>query len=264
MEDKLNILLMKDNGMECEAFKQYAQTTDDINIIAVTNRAGMGIEYVKDFLPAAIILDLELHGGDGNGISFLDTLNQLDISYDPYILVTTNNINQMTHAKARNCGVGFIMTKDQLDYCPQTVIDFLRDMKDVIESCSHAKEPSSGLSKTESPEEFSKRLLQLINRELDLIGLNPKMKGRKYIRDGIQIIFQDNPDASIYSLIAQKYEITAASVDRATQRVIEYAWKYMSAEDLKKHYTAYINPKRGYPRNTEFMFHYAEKIKNKI
>ena len=258
MVKKLKVLVIEDNEMECEALKQYAQTTDDINIIITTNHVGLGIEYVKEFLPDAIILDLELHGGDGNGISFLNALNQLDLASYPYVLVTTNNINHLTHTMVRNSGAGFIMTKNQGDYCAQSVIDFLRDMKDVIKGTSHIKSSLSSLSTIESPEELSKRLARMINRELDLIGLSPKMMGRKYLKDGIQSIIEENPKISIYSLVAAKYGKTDASVDRAMQHVLNHAWKSMPVEDLKRHYTAYINPKRGVPTNTEFMFHYAE------
>jgi len=264
MEKKLNVLIIEDNQMECEALKEYAQTTDDIHIIAATNRACAGIEYVKGFLPDAIILDLELHGGEGSGISFLNALNQLDIPFYPYVLVTTNNINFVTHTKIRNNGAGFIMTKNQEDYSAQCVIEFLRDMKTVIKSNTHKKSSHSSLTTLEAPEEFSKRLSWMINKDLDLIGLSSKMKGRKYLKEGIQILVQDKPDPSVYSLIAEKYKKTDASVERAMQSVINHAWRTMPIEDLKKYYTAYINPKRGVPTNTELMFHYAEKIRHEI
>jgi len=262
MERKLNVLVIEDNEMECEALKQYAQTTDDINIIVATNRASRGIEYVKKYLPDAIILDLELHSGDGNGITFLNALNQLDISFYPYVLVTTNNVNAITHARVRSIGAGFIMTKNQDDYSAKSVIGFLQDMKNAIRS--NANGLRSNLATIESPEEFAKRLSRAINKELDLLGLSSKMKGRRYLKDGIEFIIQENPEGSIYSLVASKYEKTDASVERAMGHVINRAWKSMPIEDLKRHYTAYINPKRGVPTNTELMFHYAEKIKNEI
>jgi len=264
MISKLNILLIEDNEAEREALKGYAKETDDINIIAETNSARRGIEYVEALLPDAVILDLELHAGEGNGISFLNALNKLNISYYPYVLVTTNNVNPITHAKVRKCGAGFIMTKNQEDYSAGNVLEFLRDMKELIKNSANMNNPLSNLATIESPEEFSKRLLRLINRELNLIGLNPKMKGRNYLKEAIQILIQDAPEESLCSIIARKYEKTDASVERAMQHVINQAWRNMPIEDLKKYYTAYVNPYKGVPTNIEFIYYFAEKIRNEI
>lgn len=264
MLKKLNVLLIEDNEMECEAIKEYAKPLDDFHIIAITNSAYEGIEHVKSHLPDAVILDLELHEGNGNGIGFLDAMNKLEISSFPYVLVTTNNINPITHARVRKSGAGFIMTKSQEDYSAGNVVEFLRDMKEFIKTSSHKRHLLSNLSTIETPEDFSKRLSRMINTEFDLVGLSPKMKGRNYLKEGIQILIQDHPEDSICAIIAKKYEKTDASVERAMQHVINKSWRSMPIEDLNKHYTAYVNPNRGVPTNTEFMYHYAEKIKNDL
>ena len=46
------------------------------------------------------------------------------------------------------------------------------------------------------------------------------------------------------------------------QNAIEKAWKTSCIEDLKKYYTARISSSRGVPTMTEFIYYYAEKIKN--
>jgi len=264
MVNKLNVLLIEDNDAECEAIKEYSKTTNDVKLIAVTNSARKGIEYVEQLLPDVVILDLELHAGDGNGISFLNTLNHLDISCYPYVLVTTNNINSITHAKVRDCGAGHIMTKNQDNYSAGYVIEFLRDMKDYIKISAHINKSISNLSTIETPEEFSKRISRLINKEFDLVCLSPKMKGRNYLKEGIQILIQNENEAGICALIAQKHKKTDASVERAMQHVLNHAWRTIPIEDLKKYYTAYINPQKGIPTKTEFMYYYAEKIRNNI
>jgi len=44
---------------------------------------------------------------------------------------------------------------------------------------------------------------RLINKELDLVGLCPKMKGRNYLKERIRILIQDENEAGICPLIAQ-------------------------------------------------------------
>jgi CheY-like chemotaxis protein len=83
---------------------------DDIDLLAVTDDSNKAIGYVKDLLPDAVILDLELHQGGGNGLLFLQVLKQMNLSVYPYILITTNNTSMVTYEYARQAG-GFYYGK---------------------------------------------------------------------------------------------------------------------------------------------------------
>ena len=67
MERKLKILLIEDDPVECQAITQAINLKDDIFLIGATNNIFKAIELVQEGLPDAIILDLELHKGNGNG-----------------------------------------------------------------------------------------------------------------------------------------------------------------------------------------------------
>ena len=73
-----------------------------------TNNSFDAIEMVKNYLPDAVILDLELHLGGGNGLLFLNELKKLTLTRRPYILVTTNNSSNITLEQARSLGANFI------------------------------------------------------------------------------------------------------------------------------------------------------------
>ena len=91
MEEKLEILLIEDDPEACRELTEQILDTDDMILLGVTNNAYKAVELVKDFLPDAIILDLELHQGAGNGLYVLQELQSLSLPKAPYVLITTNN-----------------------------------------------------------------------------------------------------------------------------------------------------------------------------
>jgi len=261
MEKLLSILLVEDDPADCKAFAEHIETLEDVCLISVTNNAGKALELVEEHLPDAVILDLELHKGGGNGISFLTALRRSSLSVNPYILVTTNNISRITHEQARQLGADFIMLKSQADYSVEHVIEFLRSLKGMIH---YSRKRPLGPDQHEviSPREIKRRLANMVAAEMDIIGISPKTIGRNYLIDAILLII-DGHTKKVLSVIAQKNGKTDASVERAMQNAINRTWRSMSIEDLQRYYTARITSEKGIPTLTEFIHYYANKFKNK-
>ena len=131
-EHTLRVLLVEDDATSCMEINDYISRLDDVTLVASTNNASTAIEYMEKFLPDAVILDLELHQGGGDGLFFLAQLQQLELSKHPYILVTTNNSSNITYESARQLGADFILAKYQENYSAQYVVEFLRIMKKVL------------------------------------------------------------------------------------------------------------------------------------
>jgi len=260
MGNPLSVLLVEDNVEECKAIARYIESTDDVRLIRVTNTAARALEYVEMYLPDAIILDLELHEGGGNGILFLKALKKKQLAFFPYILVTTNNVSNINHEGIRLQGVDFIMLKSQSDYGAKCVIEFLRTMKGPIQN-SREKEQTSQVEELPSAE-MHKRLLAEAFREMDLIGVKHKVVGRKYLIDGIMLTI-DGHEQDIFRAIAKKYGKTTESVRRAAQTAIDGAWKGANIEELSKHYTARVDSATGGPTLMNFIRYYANKIELK-
>lgn len=129
----LTVLLIEDDPKSCKAFTEYAALLDDVEIVGVTANATDGLGLIKKHLPQAIILDLELHTGQGNGLDVLRGLSSLALKVRPYILVITDSMNDEEIEYARSFGVGFFIAKYQGGYSEQYVLDFLRPMREVIQ-----------------------------------------------------------------------------------------------------------------------------------
>ena len=182
-EHTLRVLLVEDDATSCMEINDYINRLDDVTLVASTNNASTAIEYMREFLPDAVILDLELHQGGGDGLFFLAQLQQLELSKHPYILVTTNNSSNITYESARQLGADFILAKYQENYSAQYVVEFLRIMKKVI--FSEKGKTASKITAVKPSESKDKRLIQKIQHELNLIGISPKVVGYRYLTDAI-------------------------------------------------------------------------------
>ena len=259
MNRELNILLIEDDIDTCKHFTEYADLTKDISISAITNNSYRAVELLTEYLPDAIILDLELNQGKGNGLLFLQDLHKLSLPFKPYILVTTNNSSALTYDYARKYGADFIMSKHKDDYSEQAAIEFLKMMKDIIQN--NISQNRTDYNPDESSSQKEKRLIRLIDIELNQIGISPKAIGYKYLTDAILLVMEGHTN-NLCTTIGDKYSKTDASVERAMQNAINNAWRSNDIDELLKHYSARINSDRGVPTLTEFVYYYANKIKN--
>lgn len=260
MERELNILLIEDDTDTCRNFAEYIDTRSDVVLTGVTNNSYRALELVKEGAPDAVILDLELNEGQGNGLLFLKELKSLSLPFKPYILVTTNNSSATTYHFARNTGADFIMSKHQEDYSEKRAVDFLCMMKQTIQGTRNISDPAK---QEELPSPSNKQLLRLISLELDNVGISPKAIGYTYLSEAILLVLQGQPH-NICGTLAKQYKKTDSSVERAMQNAINKAWRTTDIEDLLKYYTARINSDKGVPTLTEFIHHYANKIKHHL
>ena len=254
----LTILLIEDDKTACQKLSKYIEKFDDIKLLGITPNAEEGVFMVQSMLPDVVILDIELHGGTGNGIMFLAMLNANNPAKRPYILITTNNSSKVTYETVRNLGADFIMAKAKSDYSAQYVIEFLRMMQHTILN-------SRSLSVEDLPpeniyEKDTTSYVRKINKELDQIGINPRNIGYRYLSDAILMIMKDSA-ANVYKQLATDYKKSDASIERAMQNAINRAWRLSSIEDLLSHYTARIHSEKGVPTTLEFVHYYANKIK---
>ena len=110
----MELLLVEDDPADCrEMLEAIDDNADDFYPIGVTNSADKAFDYIMEYHPDAVILDLELSLGSGNGLDVLTRLKAENLSRPPFILVTTNSVSTLTHKASRDFGADFIMTKSQ-------------------------------------------------------------------------------------------------------------------------------------------------------
>lgn len=258
MSKTIGFIVIEDEESICREYESVSKRYENLRLLGTTNNSKTGISMVTEKHPDAVILDLELHNGYGNGIAFLQELSALNLEAKPFVLVVTNNISTITHNAARNFGADFIMTKTQQDYSVGMVLGTVISMVDIA-----APSVKGTASVVKSPENYGDRLSEAIYKELDMIGIGLKLKGRDYLHDAIELTVSKRTP-KICTIIGKKYSKTEASVERAMQTAINHAWKTADIDTLTECYTAYINPNKGIPTITEFIYYYADKVKKSV
>ena len=258
MNNFISVLIIEDDVRTCDELCQCITQYEDMKVAAVCNSSRDALEKAKYHLPNVIILDLELHHGEGNGLLFLDGLLANPLSVDPFILVTTNNMSTVTLDQAKALGADFTLTKYEQGYSAQYVIDNIRMLRNAIFRKNTTKRVN-----TVYPAAVEHIILSRIQREMDIIGIKASAKGYKYLVDSIYLVIQDS-EAHISRTLAEKYKKSNTSIERAMQNAIKQCWTTSDIEVLLKNYSAIIRADKGYPTMMEFIYYYANNIKREI
>ncbi len=175
--------------------------------------------------------------------------------------MSTNNSSYVTYEYARKLGVDFIISKHQSDFSPQTVIEFLRMMKDIIlNKADRVQSKNKGAYTNEAPKQKEKRIVRMISVEFDRIGISPKLVGRNYLTDAVCITIH-KPENNICSVLGKKYGKTDSSVERAMQNAINKAWRTSDIATLQG-ITPQKSARTKRSHTDEFIYFYVNKIKN--
>lgn len=257
MQDDLRVLMVDDDRELCEEFGRCFAETDGITLSSATGSVTDALTRVREDEPDAVILDLELHKGAGNGLMFLQRLSEMDEIRKPYILVCTNNSSRKTYDAANQLGADFIMYKHQEGFCPQEVAEFLL----AVGSGRRAQtSPVPSVGQQETHHASAERKARIYD-ELNRVAINPRNKGYHYLADAIELLCEGRT-SNVSALIGKKYDKTKESVERAMQNAIHKAWSTADINDLLENYKAFISPRRDSPTVTEFISYYAAKIQN--
>lgn len=257
----VKVILIEDDENECEKYKRIVENRNDIQIVAITNSSTEAIKLTSNYKPDAVILDLELNKGEGSGFDFIQKVKELKLDKYPKIVVTTNIYSDSVYSFLHKSKIDFIFYKNQENYSHENVLNTLLLLKEYDNS------NRAITAKQTDKDEGDEKLTNLINKELDLIGVATHLKGRKYLFDAIYYVIEnmDNGDAvSVIQYLVSKYKRASSTISRAMQNAILHAWRISSIEDLTELYTARINYETGVPTPTEFIYYYADKIRKMI
>ena len=259
MKNKTTMILIEDDPIASKELQDFFDTCEDMALVGSTGNSTIGLNLVTAFLPNVVLLDLELSFGGGNGFIFLNELKKMQISPMPYVIVLTQNMSDATLAQARALGADFIITKYDANYSPEYVGSTIRLMQTAI----MRKNTSFSQLSAATPAQLENLVKIRIQREMELIGINPKNKGFNYLINAIQIYMED-PGVHLSRALVDKFHKSEKSIERAMQNAIKRAWDTNDIDDLFKYYTAYIRPDKGFPTLMEFICYYANKIRNEM
>ena len=240
----MKILIIEDDINDCNSFKSCVNNRDDIEIVAITDSDIEALKLVKAKRPEGIVLDLELNNsstGSIDSLDFLSNLKKLNLNYEPIVIVTTHVNSKRTYEILHRNGVDIILYKDNPKYSSEHVLNNFINLRKVS---STYQMPSI----KETLEDEENKISNIINDELELIGVTSKLKGREYIHDAILYLVQDDSNKiNVIQYLVNKYKKSATTINNGIQNAIIYAWRITPPDDLIKYYTARINLDTGIP-----------------
>ena len=262
MEPKpMKILIIEDDMDDCNAFKNCAKDRNDIEIVAITDSDMEGLKYVKSKQPEGIVLDLELNNsfsGSADSLEFLSNLKKLNLNYEPIVIVTTHVNSKRTYDLLHRNGADLILYKDHPKYSSEHVLNNFINLRKINTNQRTATIEEVIESKDE-------KISDLINHELDLIGVTTKLKGRDYLHDAIlYLILNDKKNTNVIQQLTKKYKKSGTTITNGIQNAIIHAWRVTPIEDLEVYYTARINYETEIPTPMEFIYYYVNKIKKMV
>ena len=258
MQRDLKVLLVEDEKELCEEFRRRMENTEGLKLIASTDSASQALELVRGMRPDVVILDLELHMGEGNGITFLSKLGKQKGVKLPCVIVNTNNSSQITRSIVRDLGADFVMSKHQQGNNVEEVVELLVT---IAPEQIAAADGNPGVQPQQDSEERPDRseLRERIFDELNKVAISPKRKGYIYLADAIEICCGGYvPNISV--MLGEKHGKSAKSVEHAMQNAIDRAWDDTDLDEQATYYKARYSANRLSPTVKEFISYYAAKI----
>ena len=257
----MKILIIEDDINDCNNFISSIKKREDFELVAVTDSDVEALKYVRLKHPEGIILDLELNNsksGNTNSLEFLSNLKKLNLNYEPIVIVTTHVHSKRTYEILHREGVELILYKDHPKYSCDNVLNNL-----LLYRNNSKNEETKTID--EEIEDNENKVSDLINHELDLIGVTSKLKGRKYIHDAIlYLIENENSNTNVIQYLTKIYKKSGNTITNGIQNAIIHAWRVSAIEDLEMYYTAKVNYETGVPTPMEFIYYYVDKIKKLI
>ena len=254
MTNKLNVLIVEDDENDSKALAAEVNANSDKLCLAdVLKSSDKALEFIRNNKPHAVILDLELTEGIGDGFDLLDKLNSTLIYPRPYIIVNTNNPSKTTRDAAEKKGADYTFVKWQKGYSPKMVINQLLFVMPSILGCE--EEPPEPLTERQ----LENKMRDFVQSEFNKLGIKAKNKGYKYLVDAV-ILAAKGENNNWDKIIGEKYKQTKDSVKNAMKYLLDTTWSKGDVIALTQNYPGRLPENNGAPTTCEFVFLYKQKL----
>ena len=245
---KINVLMIDDNLQLVDMVKEYFSSHAVIEVNKVANSGQEGLELIKNNENIdLVILDLIMPGMDG--IKVLEELDKENLN--PKIIVLTSYNSPEIIRKVSGFGIKYFMLKPfELNDLENKILEYANDTV------------------------YNKKTINLLYSNLQLsvtkllheLGVPSHIKGYSYIKEGINLIF-NNPSLAnaitkeLYPMIAKKYDTTSSRVERAIRHAIEVSWNRGNWELMEDIFGYSVDIDKAKATNSEFMVTLADKLR---
>ena len=243
METKIKVLIADSNNDYTKLVANRFQDELDMELVGSTTDGLEVLRLTEELRPDVIVLDSLLE--NLAGLDVLLHLLKMDRKVS-CIMVSAIYQDDMI-SEAFSLGASYFLRKP---FGIQTLMEKIRHV---------AKRTNAVL------------LSDLGHIELDVTNIlrelaSPAhMKGHRPLRYGIALVVQDVKllnavTGKLYPLIAEKFDLSSAQVERCIRTVIETIWNQRDPEVFQKFFGYTVTNRKGKPTNSEFIAMIADQL----
>lgn len=236
-------IIVDDNQMVVKDLMSHFDNNSSIKVVNTfkDGEAALGYLLANQSQVDLIIMDVLVPKLDG--LSLLEELRNHNINKKVIVLSSYKDENIIKECS--NYNVSYYMIK------PFSIISLEKRIADIF----------SRSIKLNAKENIDREISQLLHN----LGIPSHIRGYKYIRDGIMIIY-NNENISlitkeVYPQIAYKYETTPSRVERAIRHAIEVSWIRGDLALMEDLFGFSVSCDKAKPTNSEFLSTIADRIK---
>lgn len=245
MKKTIKTIIVDDNSELVNELTKQFEVSDCIEVLKTFSNGEEALGYIinNEGYIDLIIMDLLIPKLDG--LSLLEELKKHNINIRSIVLSSFKDENTIKLCTSLN--VSYYLIK------PISVSALVRRINETFSVNTNSKSVSESLDLE-------------ISQILHNLGIPSHIRGYKYIKDGILIMYNNEDSVSyitkeIYPQIAIKYETTSTRVERAIRHAIEVSWLRGDLALMEDLFGFSVNCDKAKPTNSEFLSTVTERLK---
>lgn len=257
---RIKIGIADDNKDFCDILSDFFEDKDDIEVSFVANDGIKTIDAIKNHMPEVLVLDMIMPHLDGLGV--LETINGMDLTQRPRVIVLSAVGQETITQKAINLGAEYYIVKP-------FNLDVLLKRINQLSGNDVTSESKSNFAWTMLKGSEGNQMGDLevaVTNVIHEVGVPAHIKGYQYLRDAILMVVEDIDllgavTKELYPAIAQHNNTTPSRVERAIRHAIEVAWNRGRLETINNLFGYTVHNDKGKPTNSEFIAIIADKLR---
>lgn len=243
MNSSIRVLVIENDKSITNEIKKYFSSHEVIKVVACKEDGEEGLSYIINNINYfdVIVMDLLLPKIDG--LFILSELHRRGIYKN--VIITTSFKEDKIMEEANMYGVDYYMLKP---------VNFMSLEKRLLSLCLNKK--NSMIFNQEA----------IVTDLLHTLGVPSHLRGFKYIRDGILLIYNSNHPIpyitkEIYPELSRKYDTTPSRIERAIRNAIEVSWNRGDVDLMDELFGNSLNLNRDKPSNAEYLSTISDRLK---
>jgi len=241
MNKTINTIIIEDNDEDLACITGSLKKDKNVNILNTFKDGMDALEYLKHNHNNVDLIIMELLLPSLDGLSLIEKLLECNINKST-IITSSYKETRIIKDLAKYNIIGYFVKPFSMSAVEKKIDSLVED----------------NISYTDN---IDLKVSEILHN----LGIPSHIRGYKYIRDGITMMYNNDTISlitkEIYPQIAYKYETTSSRVERAIRHAIEVSWVRGDIGLMEEFFGFSISCDKSKPTNSEFLSTIADRLK---